>query len=87
MSDINALKQRFEALTKKKSSLEAEKIQLTTKAQVLDEEISKLTIQLKEEFGLNSLEEAQAKINSLYEEINQSLTEAESKLTEFESNN
>lgn len=84
MTDINSLKKRFEELTNQKSALESEKIQLTTKEQVLQEEIEKLTNQLKEEFDLNSLEEAQSKIQELYTEIDKALSEAESKLSEFE---
>lgn len=84
MEKIEDLKQRFEALTKKKSDLESQKIQLTTKEQVLEEEVSKLNTQLKEDFGLNSIEEAEAKIQSLTEEIVRYLKEAEDKLSSFE---
>ena len=85
MEKIEDLKQRFEALSKKKSELESQKIQLTTKEQVLEEEVSKLTAQLKEEFGLNSLEEAEGKIKSLTEETEAFIKEAEDKLASFES--
>lgn len=84
MENINDLKKRFEELTKKKSDLESQKIQLTTKQQVLEEEITKLTSQLKEEFGVSSLEEAEAKIADLSKEIEQGLSEAEQKLSSYQ---
>lgn len=84
MENINDLKKRFEELTKKKSDLESQKIQLTTKQQVLEEEITKLTSQLKEEFGVSSLEEAEAKIDDLSKEIEQGLSEAEQKLSSYQ---
>lgn len=84
MENINDLKKRFEELTKKKSDLESQKIQLTTKQQVLEEEITKFTSQLKEEFGVSSLEEAEAKIADLSKEIEQGLSEAEQKLSSYQ---
>lgn len=83
MADLGDVKKRFEELSSEKEACKARVIQLETKIDVAEKEKDNALKALKEQFGLDSVEEANAKVSQLESEIEAELAECEEYLEKF----
>ena len=82
--DVKEIQKRFESLVAEQSSLESKKIQLETRISVAQTSLAEQFLKLKEEFGVNTLEEAQELVGNFSQQIEQKITECESLLASKE---
>ena len=78
------VKERFDALVKKRDETKTTIVQLQTKIDSANESISNLEKELKDKWNLNSYEEAKAKRDELERQINETLTKCEDYLSKVE---
>lgn len=67
------IKQRFEALTKKRDEAKAQQIQLNTKIDSAKDTIAEIENEWKEKYGINSFEEAKQMVLKMEAEITDTL--------------
>lgn len=79
---MEEMKERFRELTEKRDKLKEEQVELSGKLSVLNEREGALLKELKEEYNLNTLEEAETEVQRLSEEIEEALAKAEESLKE-----
>lgn len=78
---MEEMKERFRELTEKRDKLKEEQVELSGKLSVLKEREGALLKELKEKYNLSTLEEAEAEVQRLSEEIEEALAKAEESLS------
>lgn len=78
---MKEMKERFRELTEKRDKLKEEQVELSGKLSVLKEREGALLKELKEKYNLSTLEEAEAEVQRLSEEIEEALAKAEESLS------
>jgi Skp family chaperone for outer membrane proteins len=88
MSDLDnkesSLQERFKGLVEKRDQLVSEKIKLETKSSVAKAELEKLFLQLKEDYGVETIEDAKKQLEENSNQISKILDECDSALKKFE---
>jgi len=74
------IKQRFDELVKKRDDTKTQIVQLETRIQATTESIESIEKDWKEKWGLNSVEEVQAEVDRLANEIDSIVTKCENYL-------
>lgn len=82
--EISQLKEKFDKVIKEKEALQSKKIELTTTKAICESEIEKLNKILKEEYNINSIEEAEVLLNSSKKEVEDILDKCESELNKYQ---
>ena len=82
--DNVALQERFKSLVEKKDEISRKVIELKTKESVAQESLKSMMEKLKTEFNVESIEEAEALLKTMTEEVQGVVEECEAFLKEFE---
>ena len=83
-SKESSLQERFKSLVDKRDQLVSEKIKLETKSSVAKAELEKLFLQLKEDYGVETIEDAKKQLEENSNQISKILDECDLALKKFE---